>query len=593
MNPCTSWLPRQKTMPSGNSSALPMFCVASAIAVAVLALAMTAPALEQIAQPQSLESCSAAEGVATSRHALLQLGSQHSWASPKWQPPVLTSLLQSEPQVGAPFPAASFDGMQEWDAPEILAGDVDGLEPAPAIGSSSRSRTLDEGWFSDPPARAGAVLVQRPVLRTFPGPPRADAADWSAAAAGLAVHPEEAPPLQPRAFTPPEQQPLAALEVADTSQDPALLEGDVAAVDGADDISIRPHAGGAPEMVSFGIYGKNFYGLDMNHEAFTIDSVMTLQWSDSRAAKLLPSGQKSLTLSEKDSKSKLWLPDVAITNHNIKGYELISTSVTVNSSGTVTKVERSLSIIKNRYVVTAFPWDTQVLTLKIASATYMLDDVKLVPDKNPDISGVTKNFLDGEGFTLVSAETSEFEEIDGALKKSRGVMAITVHRDIDKYFQSHFVPAILLMTISYAVFWFPFITPFITPRLALSILALLSFTTLTLKTDKMLPPGAPLTWNDVFNQNCQMLMFFTICLNIFAEVTLHQLKRGDLARQINHECKVLWFGMLGSTLIVILGTDWNMLTTASLITKVMLGLGFGAYIFWCGVRINNTAADAH
>jgi len=644
------------------------FTLAIFVVVLALALALAAPELEQKAHSQNLESCDVAEDVATVRHVLLQRGRQYSWVQSKWQPPVLTLPLQSAPQVEAPFPAAPLDGMHEWVEPEI-AGDVDGLEPDPA---ASRSATADKGWSSDPPGRAGAVLVQRPMLRTFPGPPRVDEADWSAAAPGLPVDSQEegmrpasgqgdggtvdgepffqgevnsmhlldaqnvplaavqtsralapsdgeyevskqqryrervkelqqsvstvagrvakAAPLQPRAFRPPLQLPLAQ-ELADASHDPAFLEGD-AAIDDVDEVSVRPHTGGAPEMVSFGIYGKNFYGLDMINEAFTIDSVLTLQWSDDRAKKLLPSGQNSLTLSDKDSKAKLWLPDVAITNHNIKGYELISTSVTVNSSGTVTKVERSISIIKNRYTVAAFPWDTQVLVLKVASATYMLDDVKLVPSKDRDLSGVTKDFLDGEGFTLVSAVTSEFEEIDGALKKSRGVMAITIHRDIDKYFQSHFVPAILLLFISYAVFWLPFITPFITPRMALSILSLLSFTTLTLKTDQMLPPGAPLTWNDVFNQNCQTLMFFTICLNVFAEVTLHQLKRGDLARQMNHECKVLWFGMLGSTLIVIiLCSDWTMLSTASMITKVMLGVLMGVYVTWCGVRIHNTAPD--
>merc|ERR1719271_1317881 len=101
------------------------------------------------------------------------------------------------------------------------------------------------------------------------------------------------------------------------------------------------------------------------------------------------------------------------------------------------------------------------------------------------------------------------------------------------------MPAGMLLMISWGVFWFPFMQPFITPRLALSILALLSFTTLVLKSVGALPDGAPQNWNDTFNQQIQCVMFITIIVNIFSEIAFHQYKLQSFGKRINDEAKVL------------------------------------------------------
>merc|ERR1719262_1608393 len=96
-------------------------------------------------------------------------------------------------------------------------------------------------------------------------------------------------------------------------------------------------------------------------------------------------------------------------------------------------------------------------------------------------------------------------------------------RQLDKYQEQHLVPTFIVLTISWCVFYFPFAGPFIMPRLALSVLALLTFTNLMLKSSRELPGSAPFNWNDLFNQQIQALMFTTIVTNISTEVVFHQL----------------------------------------------------------------------
>lgn len=346
------------------------------------------------------------------------------------------------------------------------------------------------------------------------------------------------------------------------------------------------------EEITFGLFAKSFYGVSEKDNNFVIDVVMTLKWKDPRVVALIPKGMDDLTLSKRESEMKIWLPMMAVTNRDIKKYDLISTAVMINRKGEVFKVERSQAIIKNKYILNDYPYDTQKLIVKIASTKYMIDEVMLVPAKEG--VGVAPGLLKGYSYKLVDSGASAIKDIDGALKKSRGLLTITVKRDTSQYTQSHLVPSFLVTCISCGVFWFPFVAPFITPRVALSILALLAFTNLSMKSTDPLPSGAPFNWNDVFNQTILTVMFCTVCLNIFSEICFHQLKVDDLARTINHECKVLQPFVAICTASIILtaaGPDgWLSLTACSIVCKLFVCVVVGGFVAINMVRVSNALA---
>merc|ERR1719281_1968541 len=130
------------------------------------------------------------------------------------------------------------------------------------------------------------------------------------------------------------------------------------------------------------------------------------------------------------------------------------------------------------------------------------------------------------------------------------------------------------MMVSWGVSWFPFMAPFITPRLVLSVMALMTFLNLSLSSNTALPPGAPFNWNDCFNQTLLMCMFLTLLLTIFAEILMHQLKLEELARSVNHENKVvLPFVSLSSLGIILMniGPDGYLnLVNTSFVVKIWI-----------------------
>jgi len=273
------------------------------------------------------------------------------------------------------------------------------------------------------------------------------------------------------------------------------------------------------------------------------------------------------------------MPGVTVTNRDIREYEIISASVTLFKSGEVRRVERANTRVMKKFELMNYPFDYQNLTIDIASSKYMSAEVAMVPDKE---SSEVEEHIWGL-YNLTSWNVESYPARDGELEKSRGEMSIVVRRRLEKYSQDHLVPAFICLMISWAVFYFPFANPFITARLALSVLALLTFTNLMVKSGKELPGAAPFNWNDLFNQQIQALMFITIVLNISSEVCFHHFKEVGLAKNINNEAKIVMPLMSMLNIIIILGSGmykWMGLYTAADVTKwtlVIFVLGYAFY----------------
>jgi len=341
-------------------------------------------------------------------------------------------------------------------------------------------------------------------------------------------------------------------------------------------VLLRPSAGKGADKVRFAMRVKNFYGTDLAHHTFSVDVVMTIKWNDPRVISLLPKGLDKMSMSTNQAKKLVWMPGVVVSNRDIEKYEIIAASVTIYKTGEVRRVERANARVMKKYMLSDYPFDSQKLSVIIASSKYMADEVILVPEKladNQNASGVEENIwglYDMQGW-----EAGSYTTHDGELKKSRGYLSVTVKRSLEKYSQDHLMPSFTVMMISWSVFYFPFANPFIMARLALSILALLTFTNLAVKSTKALPGAAEYNWNDLFNQQVQALMFVTIVGNIFSEILMHQFFEEKLARHVNHAAKVIvpTLSLVSIGMILSAGHyKYMTLETTTLITQVGLNV---------------------
>jgi len=324
---------------------------------------------------------------------------------------------------------------------------------------------------------------------------------------------------------------------------------------------------------------------------------MNFKWMDKRVAALVPEGLDSMTLSKKEAEMKMWLPGIVVTNRDSHKFDLVSTSVMINRKGEVFRVDRATVVVKNKYKLNHYPYDEQDLVVKVASSKYMLDEVILKPSTEKGSMGVADNLMKGYSYKFIDVGASAIKDIDGALmKKSRGLLTISVKRDGKQYFQTHLIPSFLLACISFGIFYFPFIAPFITPRVKLSILALLAFTNLTIMSNNALPDSAPFNWNDLLNQTVLTLMFSNVFMNILSEVCFHQLKLDDLAKCINHENKVVApfvFMLSVGTVLSTAGPGGYMsLGHAGIVVKVQILVIVGGFLAFNMHRISTLLKEA-
>lgn len=309
------------------------------------------------------------------------------------------------------------------------------------------------------------------------------------------------------------------------------------------EILLRPRAGRSADIVQYGIFCQSVSGINMLDGTFNVDLVISLHWTDPRAAKVVPAGVTEVNLSERFAKEKIWVPDATIANRYINAVDAISTAFQINVWGNVTKVQRVTATIVNSYDVTDFPFDKQVLSVKISSASLMSEELQFAPFQDPTLMGVADGVFSTSDFSLISASAAVVDEIDGDLRKSRGTLSIKVERRVTPYLQTHIVHELLLMFIAWSVYWYPLTAPFAMPRVFTALISFLTLLTLGMKTSTLIPVNGSFSWMALFEMNCQGMMFMNVFLNIFILVVCHTYGHKQRAEMLEKEVFIFFPSM--------------------------------------------------
>lgn len=344
-----------------------------------------------------------------------------------------------------------------------------------------------------------------------------------------------------------------------------------APADEEEDLSyLRPHFGGGPEIIRFGLHCRALSDISIARGTFFADVVTTLSWTDPRAARVPQRvGAKRVTLSNEAARKRIWLPDVTISNRSPKKIEVVSSGVEIEDTGVVTKIDRIQATMKNIFDIHAFPFDVQALMVQLGSTSLMVDELIFEPMNDNVTTGTGEGLLSSSDFSLESYRVDVVEQRDASLKKSRAEFHMRAARRSAPYIQNLLVPELLVLVISFTVFWFPLPKAFAMPRVATALISFLALTTLGLRTNAMLPVRGGLAWIELFETCCQALMFFTVGLNILVLVVYHSFEAEALAVRMNNEMK-LFFP-----------------TLALIVFAICFAKTDGTGLTWMAVAVNN------
>jgi hypothetical protein len=324
------------------------------------------------------------------------------------------------------------------------------------------------------------------------------------------------------------------------------------------------------DVVEFGILIKKWYGIDFIGGTFTVDAVIAAKWQDNRTSKLIPGKAASTTFAIDDAAKVMWLPDLSATNTAHEGVDVISSSVFVQKNGTVTKVQRALLTLKQGYQTADFPFDTQAVTVKVASTIYMRDEVKLRPTEDTSLWGCSSDLFGNTPWNVVNASLTSISEDDGLLQKSRGVLTITVSREASQYMSSIFVPSMVLLCMTWSSVWLPISTPYIMPRTAVSVIAILGMMSLMNKSNAMIPATGNNSWMAQYLETCVLLQFALMVLNALILCIEHRSGGNSIANGLDE--LIIAFPIL--TLIVML----SVAVSYFMVARVLIAAAMFCYI---------------
>lgn len=312
------------------------------------------------------------------------------------------------------------------------------------------------------------------------------------------------------------------------------------------DISL-PGKGVQPVKVKLSIFVLDLDGIDNVNQTFQANLFFIANWNDSRLAH---SGTEEVSR----PLDEVWNPRLQILNQQ-RTVKTFPDVVKIDPQGNVTYRQRLWGNFSQPLELRNFPFDKQQLEISIIASGHTPEDVVIVAHSEKS-SGIGEN-LSIPDWKVVDwkAEPITFKPGSELINALSGfTFSFTVKRQYLFFMAKVIIPLILIMAMSWVVFWMD-------PKdggssqIGISVTAMLTLIAYTFSISSNLPKVAYLTRLDLFVLASTVLVFLAL-----AEVTVasYQVRCGrvELARKIDRWAR------------------WCFPAVFALITMGSIGLGF-------------------
>src|SRR5260370_7290749 len=214
----------------------------------------------------------------------------------------------------------------------------------------------------------------------------------------------------------------------------------------------RPNADSGPTQISVGIWVADISNIDSAQQNFTAELAVVLRWKDSRLAHT-GKGIVRYPLEQ------IWHPRVGIVNETNSVSRKFPDSVEVDPDGTVTSRQRSAGAFTQPLRLQSFPFDRQTFRVQLVAVRYQSNEVMFVPDQVWIQDGLKGGGGISPSVTLPdwTIEKWELKPLVYALaprhQYSGYAFKFTAPRNVQPYTLKVFLPSVLILTLSWAVFW--------------------------------------------------------------------------------------------------------------------------------------------
>lgn len=262
--------------------------------------------------------------------------------------------------------------------------------------------------------------------------------------------------------------------------------------------SSRPNEKNGPTRINIGLYIIDIEDIDNKNQSFTADVVVRLKWKDERLAGI--NGPIPL--------NSIWNPNIHI--YNLRKVEAhFPKVVKVSNDGWVQYTQRYYTTLSSPLDFTEFPFDKQRLPISLLAFGFTPDQVEMVFETAGGSSkfSISDWQIEEVGATVSNLRANMFKDDSEEIVRPKLDYVFSAHRYIQYYWWKVLAPLMLILFLSWAVFW---IDPSqVAAQIGVSGTAILTLIAFLFRLENILPPVSYLTHIDHFIFTTLIMVFFS------------------------------------------------------------------------------------
>jgi gamma-aminobutyric acid receptor subunit beta len=309
-------------------------------------------------------------------------------------------------------------------------------------------------------------------------------------------------------------------------------------------VAERPNPSGPPTEVTIGIYLLDIADIDDVNQLFSVDLFVDVTWQDPRLVvpeELRTGKNRRIPLEE------IWTPRLMIVNDRGLNTHLPRVAE-VDDLGNVNTQQRVSGELYTDLLFTDFPFDTQVLPIRIVTYSYSAHDLRFSLDNQ--ISGDDGSFsAEGWRFRIIGPEINELFIPAKETAWARLTYLIEAERNSRYYVLTMILPVSLIVLMSWLVFWLP---PDVIPsRVSISTASIFSLIAFSLSIRLGLPRVSYVTHADLFLIGCTLLVILALGIVVIGSRWAKTDRMNDALR-LNAVARWVYAGLFFLTAIITL-----------------------------------------
>ena len=240
---------------------------------------------------------------------------------------------------------------------------------------------------------------------------------------------------------------------------------------------------------------------------------------------------------------QIWNPRVGIANETSSVARKLPELAEVDPDGTVLCRQRYVGAFTQPLRLQSFPFDRQTFRVHLVAIRFSPAEVKFVPDQKWIDAGLKQAGGISPSITLPdwTVESWEIKTLPYSLvpgmEYSGYVFEFTASRNVQHYILKVILPLVLIVFMSWSVFWIDPTTS--SSQISVAVTSMLTLIAYRFAVDSQLPRLPYMTRLDVFILTSTLLVFFSL-IEVLVTTILERNRQAEQATKIDRYCRIIF-----------------------------------------------------